>query len=233
MSDVVVHFDKADIYQGRFLILNNVNLTIKKSEFCYLIGKTGSGKSSFLKTIYAELPLLNGEASVVGYNLKTIKKRQVPLLRRKMGMIFQDFNLLHDRNVFENLAYVLKATGWKKKDLIKKRVDEVLKQVNLPFIGHKRTFELSGGEQQRVAIARALLNEPEILIADEPTGNLDPDTSDVIIKLIKNLCDQDTAVILATHDYRILEQFPGRIIRCSNGGLIEETSVENLKEQPL
>jgi len=150
-----------------------------------------------------------------------------------MGMIFQDFNLLHDRNVFENLAYVLKATGWKKKDLIKKRVDEVLEQVNLPFIGHKRTFELSGGEQQRVAIARALLNEPEILIADEPTGNLDPDTSDVIIKLIKNLCDQDTAVILATHDYRILEQFPGRIIRCSNGGLIEETSVENLKEQPL
>jgi len=162
MSDVVVHFDKADIYQGRFMILNNVNLTIKKSEFCYLIGKTGSGKSSFLKTIYAELPLLNGEASVVGYNLKTIKKRQVPLLRRKMGMIFQDFNLLHDRNVFENLAYVLKATGWKKKDLIKKRVDEVLEQVNLPFIGHKRTFELSGGEQQRVAIARALLNEPEM-----------------------------------------------------------------------
>lgn len=207
MSDVVVHFDKADIYQGRFMILNNVNLTIKKSEFCYLIGKTGSGKSSFLKTIYAELPLLNGEASVVGYNLKTIKKRQVPLLRRKMGMIFQDFNLLHDRNVFENLAYVLKATGWKKKDLIKKRVDEVLEQVNLPFIGHKRTFELSGGEQQRVAIARALLNEPEILIADEPTGNLDPDTSDVIIKLIKNLCDQDTAVILATHDYRILNNF--------------------------
>ena len=233
MSEGVLNFTNADIYQGRFMILNNVNLTLAKSEFCYLIGKTGSGKSSFLKTIYAELPLQNGEGHVAGFDLRALRRSQVPKLRRKLGMIFQDFNLLHDRNVFDNLAYVLKATGWRDKNKIKHRIDEVLEQVNLPFSGHKKTFELSGGEQQRVAIARALLNQPEILIADEPTGNLDPETSDVIIRLIRNLCDQDTAVILATHDFRILEKFPGRIIRCASGTLQEEQTIENIKDTTI
>ncbi len=231
MTDTVLEFKNADIYQSRFMILNNVNLSIGKSEFCYLVGKTGSGKSSFLKTIYAELPLLNGEGSVVGFDLKTLKRKNVHLLRRKLGMIFQDFNLLHDRNVFDNLVYVLKATGWKNKAEMKKRIDEVLEQVNLPFIGHKHIHELSGGEQQRVAIARALLNKPELLIADEPTGNLDPDTSDVIISLIRSLCDSDTAVILATHDYRILEKFPGRIIRCADGTLSDSNGFHDIKQQ--
>lgn len=233
MSELVLQFTNADIYQGRFMILNNVNLSLAKGDFCYLIGKTGSGKSSFLKTIYAELPLQNGEGEVVGFNLRTIKRNQFPSLRRKMGMIFQDFNLLHDRDVYGNLAYVLKATGWKDKNKIKQRIDETLEQVNLPFIGHKRTFELSGGEQQRVAIARALLNQPEILIADEPTGNLDPDTSDIIVQLIRNLSDQHTAVILATHDFRILEKFPGRIIRCAAGTLHEEQTFENINDATI
>lgn len=231
MTEQVLEFKNADIYQSRFMILNNVNLSIGKSEFCYLVGKTGSGKSSFLKTIYAELPLLNGSGNVVGFDLRTLKRKNVHQLRRKLGMIFQDFNLLHDRNVFENLAYVLKATGWKSKDDMKKRVDEVLEQVNLPFIGHKRIHELSGGEQQRVAIARALLNKPELLIADEPTGNLDPETSDVIITLIRSLCDSDTSVILATHDYRILDKFPGRIIRCADGTLSDSNGFQDIKHQ--
>ena len=203
------------------MILNDVGISIYPGEFCYLIGKTGSGKSSFLKTIYGELPLKAGKGKVVDFDLTTLRLKQIPHLRRRMGMVFQDFNLLSDRSVEENLLYVLKATSWKDKALMRKRVDEVLTSVGLPFIGHKNIHELSGGEQQRVAIARALLNHPQLIIADEPTGNLDPDTSDEIVKLLQSLCTNGTAVLFATHDYRIIEQFPGRIIKCSEGSLKE------------
>ncbi|WKZ63855.1 MAG: ATP-binding cassette domain-containing protein [Saprospiraceae bacterium] len=221
MTDPLVVFEGADIYQSRFMILNDVGISIYPGEFCYLIGKTGSGKSSFLKTIYGELPLKAGKGKVVDFDLTTLRLKQIPHLRRRMGMVFQDFNLLNDRSVEENLLYVLKATSWKDKALMRKRVDEVLTSVGLPFIGHKNIHELSGGEQQRVAIARALLNHPQLIIADEPTGNLDPDTSDEIVKLLQSLCTNGTAVLFATHDYRIIEQFPGRIIKCSEGSLKE------------
>ncbi|HRN33872.1 MAG TPA: ATP-binding cassette domain-containing protein [Saprospiraceae bacterium] len=221
MTDPLVVFEGADIYQSRFMILNDVGISIYPGEFCYLIGKTGSGKSSFLKTIYGELPLKTGKGRVVDFDLTTLRLKQIPHLRRRMGMVFQDFNLLNDRSVEENLLYVLKATSWKDKALMRKRVDEVLTSVGLPFIGHKNIHELSGGEQQRVAIARALLNHPQLIIADEPTGNLDPDTSDEIVKLLQSLCTNGTAVLFATHDYRIIEQFPGRIIKCSEGSLKE------------
>lgn len=221
MTDPLVVFEGADIYQSRFMILNDVGISIYPGEFCYLIGKTGSGKSSFLKTIYGELPLKAGKGKVVDFDLTSLRLKQIPHLRRRMGMVFQDFNLLSDRSVEENLLYVLKATSWKDKALMRKRVDEVLTSVGLPFIGHKNIHELSGGEQQRVAIARALLNHPQLIIADEPTGNLDPDTSDEIVKLLQSLCTNGTAVLFATHDYRIIEQFPGRIIKCSEGSLKE------------
>ncbi len=221
MADPLVAFEGADIYQSRFMILNDVGVSIYPGEFCYLIGKTGSGKSSFLKTIYGELPLKAGKGRVVDYDLTALRLKQIPYLRRRIGMVFQDFNLLHDRNVEENLLYVLRATSWKDKAAMKKRVDEVLTSVGLPFIGHKNVHELSGGEQQRVAIARALLNHPQLIIADEPTGNLDPETSDEIVRLLQSLCTNGTAVLFATHDYRIIEQFPGRIIKCSDGSLKE------------
>ncbi len=221
MADPLVAFEGADIYQSRFMILNDVGVSIYPGEFCYLIGKTGSGKSSFLKTIYGELPLKAGKGRVVDYDLTALRLKQIPYLRRRIGMVFQDFNLLHDRNVEENLLYVLRATSWKDKSAMKKRVDEVLTSVGLPFIGHKNVHELSGGEQQRVAIARALLNHPQLIIADEPTGNLDPETSDEIVRLLQSLCTNGTAVLFATHDYRIIEQFPGRIIKCSDGSLKE------------
>ena len=213
----------ANIYQQDRLILKDVDLRITKGEFCYLIGKTGSGKSSLLKTIYAALPLTDGGGEVAKFDLTQINRRTIPQLRRKLGIVFQDFNLLQDRSVEENLKFVLKATNWTDGSKVKKRINEVLEKVDLKGTNRKMPHQLSGGEQQRVVIARALLNKPELILADEPTGNLDPETADDILLLLRRLSqEQETAVLFATHDYRILENFPARIIRCHDGRIVEE-----------
>ena len=213
----------ANIYQQNHLVLKGVNLRITKGEFCYLIGKTGSGKSSLLKTIYAALPLKEGKGKVSNFDLRTLDRTTIPHLRRKLGIVFQDFNLLMDRTVEQNLLFVLKATNWNNTDNIKKQIDSVLEKVDLKGMHKKMPHKLSGGERQRVVIARALLNQPELILADEPTGNLDPETADDILLLLRRLSqEQDTAVLFATHDYRILENFPARIIRCHNGQIFEE-----------
>ncbi len=219
----VVGLKNVSIFQQEHLILKDIDLTIQKGEFVYLIGKTGSGKSSLLKTIYAALPLKKGSGFAAGYDLTKVNRKTIPLLRRKLGIIFQDFNLLHDRTVFDNLLFVLKATGWIKRLEMEVRIANILAQVGLAMKRSKMPHELSGGEQQRLVIARALINKPQLIIADEPTGNLDPDTSDVIMKLLKDLAkEHKTAVLSATHDYRIIQDFPARIIRCIKGNLIEE-----------
>jgi cell division transport system ATP-binding protein len=221
--DTVVEIKDGKIYQGNNLILDQVNLDVKRGEFCYLIGKTGSGKSSFLKTLYAALPFQHGRGMVAGFNLAKLNRRTIPDLRKKLGIVFQDFNLLYDRNVSENLMFVLRATQWSQKDAMQKKTIEVLTKVGLADKADKMPHMLSGGEQQRVVIARALLNVPSLIIADEPTGNLDPETSDEIMLLMRRLAeDTGAAVIFATHDYRILENFPGRIIRCHQGNIVEE-----------
>jgi cell division transport system ATP-binding protein len=226
MAETIVQITNADIFQEQVKILEKVNLRITKGEFIYLIGKTGSGKSSLLKTLYAALPLDNGKGMVCGYNLKTVTRKTIPHLRRKLGIIFQDFNLLSDRNIEENLLFALKATGWTDKRKMKERVNEVLERVDLKGKNLKMPHTVSGGEQQRVVIARSLLNNPELIIADEPTGNLDPETSDDILLLLRDLAQkQNTAVLFATHDYRILENFPARIIRCLEGKVIDEEEV--------
>lgn len=222
-DNVIVDLKEIKVFQQQTLILDKVNLKIHKGEFAYLIGKTGSGKSSLLKTLYGALPLQQGKATVAGYDLRSLNRKTIPLLRRKLGIVFQDFNLLTDRNVWSNLDFVLKATGWKNASEIKQRITSVLEQVNLVEKKHKMPFELSGGEQQRIVFARALLNEPAIILADEPTGNLDPDTADDILLLLKKLSEENnTAVLFATHDYRVLENFPARIIRCQNGKILDE-----------
>lgn len=227
MSLTIVNFQQVDIFQGKTRILEEVNLNITHGEFVYLIGKTGSGKSSLLKTMYAALPMVKGKAEVAGFDLNQMDRKKIPLLRRKLGIIFQDFNLLTDRTVEENLEFVLKATGWKPGQKTKNRINEVLKMVDLTGTNKKMPHALSGGEQQRVVIARALLNNPELIIADEPTGNLDPETADDILLLLRQLAQQsNTAVLFATHDYRILENFPARIIRCVNKRIIEELEME-------
>ncbi len=216
-KEIVIELIDADIFQQHNLVLSGVNLKIAKSEFAYLIGSTGSGKSSLLKTLYGQLKLEKGNGKIAGYHLKTLKKGEIPFLRRKLGIVFQDFQLLFDRDVFSNLEFVLKATGWKNKSEIDERIDNVLKGVGLITKKHKMPFELSGGEQQRVSIARALLNTPEIILADEPTGNLDPQTSDDILGLLHDISKMGTAVLMATHDYRLIEKFPGTIYNCNNG----------------
>lgn len=220
----IVKLNNADIRQADgSIILQNINLNIGEGEFTYLIGKTGSGKSSLLKTLYAALPLEHGSGEVSGFDLRNITRRNVHELRRKLGIVFQDFNLLTDRNVQENLLFVLRATGWDDSAAMDKRVGEVLNEVGLASKRLSMPFELSGGEQQRIVIARALLNKPLLLLADEPTGNLDPETSDDILTLMRNLAKQhNTAVLCATHDYRILQNFPARIIRVISGKLIDD-----------
>jgi len=223
----IIRLSNTDICQqdGR-LVLENINLTIGEGEFTYLIGKTGSGKTSLLKVLYAALPLDKGKGDVAGFDLQTVTRKNVHLLRRKLGIVFQDFNLLTDRNVEENLLFVLRATGWTDESEMEKRVKEVLDGVNMPDKRFAMPFELSGGEQQRIVIARALLNRPVLLIADEPTGNLDPETSDDVLVLMRNLAkEHNTAVLCATHDYRILQNFPARIIRIRNGKLIDDEGV--------
>ena len=221
MSQAIVELKNVNIYQSSSLILSEVNISIDKGEFVYLVGKTGTGKSSLLKTLYGDLTLTEGEGTVVGYNLRELDWKKVPFLRRSLGVVFQDFQLLTDRNVNENLKFVLKATGWNSKVDIKNRVDSVLEKVGLI---NKRAIlpnGLSGGEQQRLAIARALLNDPELIIADEPTGNLDPDSSNDIMKLLFEVANSNRAVLMVTHNYSIIDRFPARVIKIENGKLSE------------
>jgi cell division transport system ATP-binding protein len=219
--DTIIKLENATIAQPNNVVLTNVNIDIQAGELVYLIGRTGSGKTSFLKTLYAELPLDKGHAEVTGFTLEKIKIKQIPYLRRKLGIVFQDFQLLTDRNVHENLLFVLKATGWKNKAEIEKRISDVLEKVGLNHKDYKMPNELSGGEQQRVVIARALLNNPEVILADEPTGNLDPQTSSGIMDILSEISRNGRAVLIATHDYPLLKEFPGRTIKCENSSLFE------------
>ena len=221
MQNAIVTLDKATIINEKNVIFSDINFSVGAGEFVFLIGKTGSGKSSLLKVLYGDLQLSAGQGAIVGYNLTEIKENQIPLLRRKIGVVFQDFKLLPDRTIFDNLVFVLKATGWKNKEQIKTRVSEVLHLVNVPADTNKFPFELSGGEQQRVAIARALLNHPELIIADEPTGNLDPETSQEIMQLFRKLHAEGMSVIMATHDYNMIMKYPGKIFQCDKGNLNE------------
>lgn len=216
-KSTIVDLKDAAIYQGEHLILSEVNLQIFTGTFHYLIGSTGSGKSSLLKTLYGDLKLLKGEGKVCDYDLTTLRSKDIPPLRRRLGIVFQDFQLLSDRSVDDNLLFVLKATGWKERQKINKRIDEVLAMVNMETKGHKMPHQLSGGEQQRVAIARALLNEPELILADEPTGNLDPSTSEEIMILLEQIQKRDRAILMATHDYSLILKFPHETLKCDEG----------------
>src|SRR5436190_14636142 len=217
MSQSIVELNNVNIYQGDSLILSDVNISVDKGEFVYLVGKTGTGKSSLLKTMYGDLEMKEGEGWVVGHNLRELTWKTVPFLRRNLGVVFQDFQLLTDRNVNENMKFVLKATGWKDEKLMDEKIADVLDKVGLKTKGFKMPFELSGGEQQRVDVARALLNSPKLILADEPTGNLDPETSDEIMQLLFNICrDYQTAFIMATHDYSIIQKYPARVVRIEN-----------------
>jgi cell division transport system ATP-binding protein len=218
----VIELNQVNIYQSKKLILENVNLTLNETEFAYLIGKTGSGKSSLLKILYGELPLIEGNGSVAGFDLKNLKRRDVPMLRRKIGIVFQDFQLLMDRTVIQNMIFVLGATGWKDKTLIQKRALSVLQLVGVEQKANAMPHALSGGEQQRVAIARALLNQPELLLADEPTGNLDPETSEEIMHLLIAVAKEEkSAILMATHDLNMVKKFPAKVLRVGNGSVTE------------
>lgn len=226
MAEHVVTLQHANIYQKETLVLSDVNLTIRKGEFIYLIGQTGSGKSSLLKVLYGDLDLPEGEGNVAGFDLRRLTLKQVPFLRRKLGIVFQDFQLLTDRTVADNLEFVLRATGWKDKKQVDARIAEVLRLVGLHTKHFKMPHELSGGEQQRVVIARALLNHPEIILADEPTGNLDPGTSDEIMQLLMRINRAtESTFLIATHDYTLIEKFPSTIIKCVSGKVVRDEDI--------
>lgn len=218
--DTLIELRNIDVYQKDLLVLSDVNLTIKKGDFVYFVGVTGSGKSSLLKVLYADLKLNKGEATIAGFDLRKLKTKQIPQLRRKLGIVFQDFQLLFDRSVRDNLLFVMKATDWKDKKKMDERMMDVLTKVGLETKAHKMPHQLSGGEQQRLSIARALINDPEIILADEPTGNLDPETSKGIMKLLKSLSETGRAVLMATHDYNLFDEFPGRLVKFEDGHVL-------------
>jgi len=221
MSQPVLFLRNVNIYQEKNLILSDVNLEVNHGEFIYIIGKTGSGKSSLMKTLYADLPLTEGQANIVDFDLATLKESNIPYLRRKIGIVFQDFKLLPDRSVNDNMLFVLKATGWKDNAEMQLKIDEVLEKVGMKNLTHKMPHQLSGGEQQRVAIARALLNDPEFILADEPTGNLDPQTSVEVLEVLRKINANGKTIIMATHDYALLLKFPSKTLKCENGTIFE------------
>lgn len=232
-SEKIIELIGCNIWQQDHLVLTGVNLSVNKGEFVYLVGRVGSGKTSLIKTLNVQLPLKEGTGIVAGYNLSEIKTREIPYLRRKTGIVFQDFQLLIDRSVNDNLEFVLRATGWKDRNDIEKRINEVLEKVGLGLKGYKMPHQLSGGEQQRVVIGRALLNDPEIILADEPTGNLDPETSEGIIRLLRDISNTGRAVIIATHNYTIVKKFGARTIKCENGKLEEVKNDEEIELEKL
>jgi cell division transport system ATP-binding protein len=226
MAEIIVELKNANIFQRDNLILQDVNITVHKGEFVYLVGKTGTGKSSLLKTLYGDLPLNEGQGQVAGFNLREMDWKKVPYLRRTLGVVFQDFQLLTDRNINDNLKFVLRATGWKDARLMDEKIADVLDKVGLKSKGFKMSFEMSGGEQQRVDIARAMLNSPKLILADEPTGNLDPETSDEIMQLLFQIAkDYGTTVVMATHDYIVINKFPARMLRTERGKVIDNATI--------
>jgi len=224
--DTIIELRDVSVFQKNALVLSGVTFEVQRGEFCYLIGRTGTGKSSVLKVLYGDLPMVDGYARVAGFELLGIKTKQIPFLRRKIGIVFQDFQLLNDRSVNDNLKFVMKATGWKDKIAMNERLEEVLEKVGLHTKGFKMPHQLSGGEQQRVVIARALINDPDIILADEPTGNLDPETSQGLMNLMFDISKAGRAVIMATHDYHLFERYSARVLRCEGGKLIDEQAVE-------
>ncbi len=229
MAEAIIELSNVSIFQGDNLILQDVNLVVNKGEFVYLVGKTGTGKSSLLKTLYGELPLKEGEGTIAGYNLRELTWRKIPYLRRTLGVVFQDFQLLTDRNINENLKFVMRATGWTNAKLMDDKIIDVLDKVGLKSKGFKMPHELSGGEQQRVDIARALLNSPKLILADEPTGNLDPETSDEIMQLLFQISKEfNTAIVMATHDYMVINKYPARVVRTERGQVIDNATITML-----
>jgi len=221
MSKPVLYLKNASIYQRESLILSEVNVSIEKGEFVYLIGKTGTGKSSFMKTLYGDLPLVEGEGEIVDFDLRKLREKDIPFLRRKLGVVFQDFKLLNDRTVNDNLIFVLKATGWKDKKAMESKIEEVLGKVDMKTKAFKYPYQLSGGEQQRVAIARALLNDPELILADEPTGNLDPQTSVEVMEVLQDINKNGNTILMATHDYALLLKYPSKTLKCDENQIFE------------
>ncbi|MDB5282879.1 MAG: ATP-binding cassette protein [Bacteroidota bacterium] len=226
MEENVLSYNHVNIYQGRDLVLSDVNIEVQQGEFIYLIGKTGTGKSSFLKSIYGEVPVSEGDASACGYDLRQLKKKDIPLLRRKLGIVFQDFQLLNDRSVHSNLDFVLRATGWENEQKRNERIAEVLDELGLSVLNNKMPYQLSGGEQQRLVIARAMLNNPPLFLADEPTGNLDPETSEDILKLLIRINrEHNTAILMATHNYQLIDKYPSKIYSCANNSVTLEKGI--------